>query len=100
MKSFKQFVKDNELDAEEEEILRAIESGEYKPIPITPEERGMLQQAATRTLERLKKEKSITLRMNNEVLSKLKKIAQKEGMPYQTLIGSILHKYTSNYKDA
>lgn len=80
------------LDAEEEELYQAIESDNYefgKSI-LTPERKAELQQAARNTLndERV----PISLRISKHNLSKLKARALREGMPYQTLINSILHK--------
>jgi predicted DNA binding CopG/RHH family protein len=80
------------LDAEEEELFRAIESDDYKfgESFLTPERKTELQQAARNTLddERIQ----ISLRVSKRNLSKLKARALREGMPYQTLINSILHK--------
>ena len=80
------------LDAEEEELFRAIESDDYKFSEsfLTPERKAELQQAARNTLddERIQ----ISLRVSKRNLSKLKARALREGMPYQTLINSILHK--------
>jgi predicted DNA binding CopG/RHH family protein len=80
------------LDAEEEELYRAIESDGYKfgESYLTPERKAELQQAARNTLddERIQ----ISLRVSKRNLSKLKARALREGMPYQTLINSILHK--------
>ncbi|HRX15664.1 MAG TPA: CopG family antitoxin [Spirochaetota bacterium] len=39
---------------------------------------------------------SITLRVDSNDLEKIKTLAEKEGMPYQTLISSVLHKYINN----
>jgi predicted DNA binding CopG/RHH family protein len=83
------------LDAEEEELYKAIESDDYefgKSI-LTPERKAELQQAARNTLndERV----PISLRISKYNLSKLKARALREGMPYQTLINSILHKAVS-----
>lgn len=43
-----------------------------------------------------KKNKAISLRITNYDLEKLKEKAEQEGLPYQTLITSVLHKYISN----
>jgi predicted DNA binding CopG/RHH family protein len=80
------------LDAEEEELYNAIESDGYefgKSI-LTPERKSELMQAGRNTLndERV----PISLRISKHNLSKLKARALREGMPYQTLINSILHK--------
>jgi predicted DNA binding CopG/RHH family protein len=47
-------------------------------------------------LAQAKKNKSISLRVSNFDLQKLKEKANDEGVPYQTLINSILHKYITN----
>ena len=47
-------------------------------------------------LSEARKNKSISLRISNYDLDKLKERANLEGMPYQTLINSILHKYITN----
>ena len=47
-------------------------------------------------LEQSKKNRSISLRISNYDLEKLKEKANTEGVPYQTLINSILHKYITN----
>ena len=80
------------FDAEEEELYKAIESddNEFGKSILTPEFKAELQQAARNTLndERV----PISLRISKYNLSKLKARALREGMPYQTLINSILHK--------
>jgi predicted DNA binding CopG/RHH family protein len=59
--------------------------------------------ASKKTQQRIKKiitkanEKNrVTLRLNNQTLELIKQKAQEEGLPYQTLISSILHKYASD----
>lgn len=47
-------------------------------------------------LSEARKNKSISLRISNYDLDKIKERADLEGMPYQTLINSILHKYITN----
>lgn len=41
--------------------------------------------------------KSVTIRMNAEDLNKIKQLASKEGLPYQTFIKSQLHKIASHH---
>ena len=83
------------LDAEEKAILKAFENGELKPSPDFDEKKSMYIKAAENTLEKLKKDKVITLRINSFDLERIQKKAKKEGMPYQTMIGSIIHKYAA-----
>jgi predicted DNA binding CopG/RHH family protein len=47
-------------------------------------------------LEKAKKNRAISLRISNFDLDLLKSKAQKEGIPYQTLINAIIHKYVTN----
>ena len=52
-----------------------------------------LQQAATQYLEKEKKSQNINLRITPGDLAGIKEIAAEKGMPYQTLISSVLHQY-------
>lgn len=47
-------------------------------------------------IERAKKDKAISLRISSYDLEKIKEKAQEEGVPYQTLINMVLHKYVMN----
>ena len=82
------------LDDEEKAIIEAIERDDYNPVSLlTPKLLEEHRAAARATLneERIK----ISLRLRSSDLRRLKERASKEGMPYQTLIGSILHKAVS-----
>jgi CopG antitoxin of type II toxin-antitoxin system len=82
------------LDDEEKAIYEAIESDDYVPVSLlTPELRAEYQMIARATMNegRVK----ISLRLPESDLERLKAKAMREGMPYQTLIGSILHKAVS-----
>ncbi|MBD2858330.1 hypothetical protein IB286_04850 [Spongiibacter sp. KMU-158] len=79
------------LDKEEQEILDAFEAGEFKSV-MTPTRKKALQAAAEETL---KKDKRINIRISGRDLVALQRRAVKEGIPYQTLVSSILHKYVS-----
>lgn len=81
----------NELDPEEQAILNSFNQDEWRS-DATPERLQVLQgygQAA------LAKDKRITIRISSRDLEELQMKALEEGMPYQTLITSILHKYVS-----
>lgn len=84
-----------QLDSEEKEILKALEGGKLKPIKNEKREVERYRKIAKYTLFKLKKDKNINIRMSIDVLSDLKQKALEEGLPYQTLIGSILHKYVT-----
>ena len=47
-------------------------------------------------LEKSSRKRVVTLRLNNNDLEQIKSIANTEGIPYQTLISSILHKYIND----
>ncbi len=80
------------LDKEEKEILQAYESGELKPIKKTKQEMNKLSEYARNTLVR---DKRINIRMSSKDLNQVQVIAAQEGIPYQTLISSIIHKYVT-----
>lgn len=78
------------LTKEEQGIEDAIERGEYTPVPNFKEEKAKLEAAARFTLE---KTRTISVRLTEKNLIKIKAAAAREGLPYQTLITSILHKH-------
>lgn len=80
-----------QLDKEEQEILDAYDSGEFESV-MTDERRKSIQQSAALTF---KKNKRINIRLSGRDLSAIKRRALEEGIPYQTLVTSILHKYVS-----
>lgn len=82
------------LDRYEQEIEDALERGEYVESPNFEETKKMLEEAAKRHIE-LQKSKSITLRIKNEDLIKVKAKAKRSGIAYQTLIGLLIRKYVS-----
>ncbi len=83
---------DVELDEEEREILEAYERGETVPVP-NMEARIAEYQEAARVF--LRKERRVNIRITNQDLFALKELAFEDGIPYQTLMSSILHKYVT-----
>lgn len=81
-----------DLDQEETEILEAYERGEYVSVPDLEARKKELQQIARNTM---KKTRNINIRLTERDLYKLKAKAMEEGIPYQTLASSILHKTVS-----
>ena len=81
-----------ELDKEEQELLDAIEAGDFKPIPNAKAEIRKLRAAAATHLSRTK---NINIRLSERTLHKLKVKAAEKGLPYQTLVASLLHQYTN-----
>ncbi|OEU73427.1 MAG: hypothetical protein BA874_07215 [Desulfuromonadales bacterium C00003068] len=79
------------LDSEEQEILDAFEADEFESV-ITHERKEYLAQSAQLTV---KKDKRINIRISSRDLSAIQRRALQEGLPYQSLVASILHKYVS-----
>ena len=79
-----------ELDKEEREILEAFEKGELESVVNIDSEQEKHRQYAAATF---KKDKRISIRISSRDLTALRKRALVEGLPYQTLIASVLHKY-------
>ena len=80
------------LTKEEKEILDAYENGEFTSIPNVKEEMTRYREYAKNTLN---KNKRINIRLSERDLVQLKRKAVAEGIPYQTLISSILHKFVN-----
>lgn len=81
----------DKLSKEEKAILKDFEAGEFKSV-LTPKRKKALQAAAEETI---KKNKRINIRISERDLKALQRRALEEGIPYQTLVSSILHKYIS-----
>jgi predicted DNA binding CopG/RHH family protein len=81
-------------DAEERNILESYDRGEWHPIKNSKAEIQKLRGYARETLQ---KDKRINIRMSSKDLGQVQVIAIQEGIPYQTLISSIIHKYVSGY---
>jgi predicted DNA binding CopG/RHH family protein len=80
----------SKLDTEEQEILEAFEAGKLKRVPNTEEQIARHQLAAEATF---KKDARINIRLSSRDLRALQVRAMQEGIPYQTLVSSVLHKY-------
>lgn len=80
-----------QLNAEEQELLEAFESGEFQS-DMSHSRKEFIEQSAAQTF---KKDKRINIRISGRDLVAIQRRALEEGMPYQTLVASILHKYVS-----
>ena len=78
------------LNAEEKQILQAFESGKLKPAKSRARELTQHRKIAEATFT---KDSRINIRISSKDLRALQKRALVEGMPYQTLVASVLHKY-------
>ncbi len=82
------------LDDEERELIEAIEADDYEPQSVlTPEMLKEHQAAARNTINETSTK--VSLRIGKTDLARVKARALCEGMPYQTLIKSIIHQAVS-----
>ena len=80
------------LDEYENEILEEYEAGNLNSIGISDSEKKHLSELAAITL---KKNKRVNIRLSEHDLKAIQSKALQEGLPYQTLISSLIHKYTN-----
>ena len=78
------------LDAEEKDILATYDADEWQSVENSDAEIQRYRQYARATF---RKDKRVNIRISTKNLEALQKKALEEGIPYQTLISSILHKY-------
>lgn len=81
----------SKLDSEEQDLLEAYESGEFES-DLNDDRRNYVVKAAETTF---KKDKRINIRISSRDLEALQRRALEEGLPYQSLVSSVLHKYVS-----
>ncbi|MDA0734848.1 MAG: antitoxin [Chloroflexi bacterium] len=78
------------LDSEEREIVESYERDEWRPVAEPVEK---LQRYRQYALETFKKYARVNIRISKNDLESIQKRALEEGIPYQTLMASVLHKY-------
>jgi len=78
------------IDQEEKDLMESIERDEWQPVKNFKKEKEKAIAAARNTL---KKDKRINLRLTQKDYHQIQIKAIEEGIPYQTLISSIVHKY-------
>ena len=84
--------KETGLDPEEKALLDSFDKGEWTSVKQLKKEKTTAKQTATRYL---RKDARINIRISSSDLRRLKLRAAIEGLRYQTLIASILHKYAT-----
>jgi predicted DNA binding CopG/RHH family protein len=80
------------MDKEERDLLETYERGEWQSIGNFENEAQRYKEYARATF---RKDARINIRISSKDLEALQKRALEEGIPYQTLIASVLHKYVS-----
>ena len=89
---FKDLVLDEEEQLLEDSLNKAIEKDELKHSPNFEETKAMFEEAARNYLE-LNKSKPVTLRIKQMDLIKVKARAKRKNIPYQTLLGTLIHQF-------
>jgi predicted DNA binding CopG/RHH family protein len=82
------------LDAEEQELADSFANDEWQSVSNLEAERNKARQAADNYL---RKAARVNIRLSIADLDRIKQKAAYEGLPYQTLIASILHKYAAGH---
>jgi predicted DNA binding CopG/RHH family protein len=78
------------IDEEEKDLMESIEKDEWRSVKDIKKEK---EKAITAARNTLKKDKRINLRLTQKDYHQIQIKAIEEGIPYQTLISSIIHKY-------
>jgi len=80
------------LDNEEKKLMKSLEKDGWKPAGNIEGWKTILSKAATNTLT---KDQRMNIRITKNDLDSIKLKAVEEGLPYQTLVASIIHKYVT-----
>jgi predicted DNA binding CopG/RHH family protein len=80
------------LTNEEKDLLASFGAGEWKSTGRTAAERTRLRRYSQNTL---KNDKRVNIRITANDLTELQREAVQDGLPYQTLISSVLHKFVN-----
>ncbi|KKU03497.1 MAG: hypothetical protein UX99_C0005G0027 [Candidatus Amesbacteria bacterium GW2011_GWB1_47_26] len=81
-----------DLTSEEQRLLTSFEAGEWRSVADLEKSKRLYRQYAANTLA---KAKNVNLRLAEKTVLKFKAKAASEGIPYQTLMSSVLHKYAN-----
>jgi len=81
----------NKTESEDSDILRAYEKGQLKSVASKSEIAKFKAAARATGL----KDRCVNIRLSSGDLNDIQVRAMEEGMPYQTLIASVLHKYVT-----
>ena len=82
------------FDNEEADLIESIEKGEWEPLPEN-EQIAEIKKAKMYAEATMKKDKRMNIRISERDLKNLKIKALEEGIPYQTLVSMVLHKYVT-----
>ena len=80
------------FDKDEKELLDSFERHEWESVTNLSKRKTELKDYARATI---RKDKRVNIRISERDLKELQRIALREGLPYQTMISSILHKFVN-----
>lgn len=80
------------LNKTEKALLKSYEAGEWKSAKPTNDDILKYRRYARSTFQ---KDRRVNIRISSKDLEDMRKKALQEGIPYQTLIASVIHKYVS-----
>jgi predicted DNA binding CopG/RHH family protein len=80
------------LDTEEQELIESLEGDNWKPVKDIEGWKSLLSKTATNTLT---KDQRMNIRITKNDVDGITSKAVEEGIPYQTLVASIIHKYVT-----
>src|SRR5476649_2395853 len=86
------------LDEEEKLLEEALEKGEFEENPDLETTKKMLKEAVQQ-YRQLHNSKPVTLRINQLDLIKIKAKAKRKHIPYQTLLGALLHDFAEEKRE-
>lgn len=86
------------LDEEEQLLEAAFEKGDFEEAANFSDTKKMLEEAANRHRQ-LNTSKPVTLRINQLDLIKIKAKAKRNNIPYQTLLGAVVHDFAEGKKE-
>ena len=80
------------LSKQEKDIVESVERGDWRSVRGVKKQIKRYHEYAKATV---RKDKRVNIRMSEKDLIRIRKKAMEEGLPYQTLISSILHRYAN-----
>ena len=80
----------------EMDLRDSIERGEWKSLPNRDAEIDKSVQAARAQIEAIRKEARVSLRLNSIDVNRIREKAHQAGLPYQTLIASVIHQFATD----
>lgn len=84
--------KPTDIEKYEDDILEDFEKGEFVSVDNLKEEKNIARKAAKNYMRRSSR---INIRVSEADLDMIRRIAVQEGLPYQTLLASIIHKFAA-----